>query len=114
MVKLQMLVCNYWQQSLYGSLLVKICHTYSNSPLPFTAILPQRYKNIAIQQKNHLFFIPMLYNSEILCNFAAESYAGGKYVLRKAFRNGSFRVGSDIFKKRLLALVLVIRKLETF
>ena len=34
-------------------------------------VLPQRYKkNIAIQQKNHLFFIPMLYNSEILCNFA--------------------------------------------
>ena len=93
MVKLQMLVCNYWQQSLYGSLLVKICHTYSNSPLPFTAILPQRYKNIAIQQKNHLFFIPMLYNSEILCNFAAESYAGGSMSCEKCFAMGLSWVG---------------------
>ena len=26
----------------------------------------------------------------VFCTFAPESYAGGKYVLRKAFRNGSF------------------------
>ena len=70
MVKLQMLVCNYRQQSLYGLLLVKICHTSSNSPLPVTAIFRKGIKNIANQQKNHLFFIPMLYNSEFLCNFA--------------------------------------------
>ena len=31
-----------------------------------------------------------LHTCKFCCTFATESYAGGKYVLRKAFRNGSF------------------------
>ena len=31
-----------------------------------------------------------LHISQIFCTFVPESYAGGKYVLRKAFRKGSF------------------------
>ena len=35
------------------------------------------------------FFAKRLYKSKKYCNFATDSYAGGKYVLRKAFRKGS-------------------------
>ena len=51
------------------------------------------------------FQLKNLHIRKFYCTFATESYAGGKYVLRKAFRKGSFfGQVSDIFKQRLLTL----------
>ena len=36
------------------------------------------------------FLLKNLHTCKFFCTFVPESYAGGKYVLRKAFRNGSF------------------------
>ena len=43
-----------------------------------------------LHHKNHPKSDFYLHISQIFCTFATESYAGGKYVLRKAFRKGSF------------------------
>ena len=57
--------------------------------------------DLSVYQQNHpitlkhfkllkLFSTQNLHIRKFCCTFAADSYAGGKYVLRKAFRNGSF------------------------
>ena len=61
------------------------------------------------------FFAKRLYKSKKYCNFATDSYAGGKYVLRKAFRNGSF-LGRFLtyLNSVYCALRLTNRKLRNF
>ena len=59
--------------------------------------------------------VKILHNPKLFTTFATESYAGGKYVLRKVFRNGSFLGRFRTYLNSVYcALRLTNRKLRNF
>ena len=86
-----------WEQRIHKISMSIFSNVFEYSPpfVSYTSGVPDKVCDFVwcpytLHSKNRTKMRFFLHISQIFCIFVPDSYAGGKYVLRKAFRNGAF------------------------